>query len=310
MKTIIIFAFLLVSLVILTSGVTVGSTKPGCCTGTTGNVDGNGIVDLTDLSALVSYLTGGGYVLPCPSSANVNGQGITDLGDLSTLLSYLTGGGYVLPGCPITVTDIDSNVYQTVTIGAQVWMAENLKVTRYRNGDPIPDVTDSTTWLNLTTGAYCVYNNDSGNVASFGRLYNWYAASDSRNIAPSGWHVPTDNEFKQLEMALGMSQAEADSVNWFRGDGVGGKLKEAGLTHWIAPNTGASNISGFSALGGGCRREIYDFANLRIEGYFWTATEFSSIEAWHRRLNYLAWNVGRGYITKVEGGSIRCIKDN
>jgi uncharacterized protein (TIGR02145 family) len=106
------------------------------------------------------------------------------------------------------VTDYDGNVYQIVLIGGQCWMMENLKVTHYRNGDPIPHVPNIGEWYGLSSGAYCDYNNDPGNVETYGRLYNWYAVDDSRNIAPEGWHVPTDDEWKQLEMYLGMSQAE------------------------------------------------------------------------------------------------------
>jgi uncharacterized protein (TIGR02145 family) len=127
------------------------------------------------------------------------------------------------PTVPV-VTDIDGNVYQTVTIGAQVWMAENLKVTHYRNGDPIPNVTDTAAWEGLSTGAYCEYDNDINNVATYGRLYNWYAVDDSRGLAPEGWHVPSDDEWKQLEMYLGMSQSEADDYGW-RGTDEGGEVK-------------------------------------------------------------------------------------
>ena len=124
-----------------------------------------------------------------------------------------------------TVTDIDGNVYQTVTIGTQEWMAENLKVTHYRNGDPIQLVTDDSSWSNLSTGAYCDYDNDGDNVAVYGRLYNWFAVNDSRAIAPAGWHVATAADWQTLIDILG-------------GDAVaGGKMKEAGTAHWLAPNT-------------------------------------------------------------------------
>jgi uncharacterized protein (TIGR02145 family) len=151
-----------------------------------------------------------------------------------------------------TVTDIDGNVYQTVTIGGQEWMAENLKVIHYCNGDSIPNVTDAGVWTSLTTGAFCEYNNNVNNVATYGRLYNWYSVNDSRNIAPAGWHVPSDADWKQLEMTLGMSQSQADATG-IRDTTEGAKMKEAGTTHWLTPNTGATNESGFSALPGGYR---------------------------------------------------------
>lgn len=207
-----------------------------------------------------------------------------------------------------TVTDIDGNVYQTVTIGSQVWMAENLKVTHYRNGDPIPNVTDNATWSGLTSGAYCNYNNDTDNVATYGRLYNWYAVDDSRNIAPEGWHVPTDEEWKQLEMNLGMSQAQADGTGW-RGTDEGGKLKETGTTHWVSPNTGATNESGFSALPGGGRYFYGSFDYMGLDATFWSSTEGSSLIAWYRNLYYYDSQVSRYYYYKRYGFSVRCVQD-
>jgi uncharacterized protein (TIGR02145 family) len=214
-------------------------------------------------------------------------------------------GTYVETG---TVTDIDGNVYQTVTIGSQEWMAENLKVTHYRNGDPIPNVTDNGTWSDLTTGAYCDYNNDVNNVATYGRLYNWYAADDSRNIAPEGWHVPTDEEWKQLEMYLGMSQAQADATG-LRGTDEGGKLKEAGTTHWLSPNTGATNENGFTALPGGYRYVPGTFYSMGNDAVFWSSTEGSSSTAWYRMLDYSFSGVYRDHFDKQYGYSVRCVRD-
>jgi len=208
-----------------------------------------------------------------------------------------------------TVTDIDGNVYQTVKIGDQLWMAENLKVTHYRNGDAIPNVTDSTDWGNLTTGAYCNYYNDANNATTYGRLYNWYAVNDSRNIAPEGWHVPSDEEWKTLEMYLGMSQSDADDSGR-RGTGVGGKMKEAGTEHWNSPNTGATNESGFSALPGGYRS--YKGTYYYGRGYFahfWSSTEYDSDGAWYRDLYYNDSGVWRGYINERDGVSVRCVRD-
>jgi uncharacterized protein (TIGR02145 family) len=207
-----------------------------------------------------------------------------------------------------TVTDIDGNVYQTVTIGTQVWMAENLKVTHYRNGDSIPNVTDNNAWRALTTGAYCEYNDDISNVATYGRLYNWYAVSDSRNIAPTGWHVPTDDEWKQLEMTLGMSQAQADSIGW-RGTTEGGKLKEVGTTHWLTPNTGATNESGFSALPGGYRYFYRgNYSDMGNSDYFWSSTQYSAY-AWYRTLYYNRSGLLRDLNYREDGFSVRCVND-
>jgi uncharacterized protein (TIGR02145 family) len=218
----------------------------------------------------------------------------------------------LLPGLAVclagTVADIDGNIYRTVTIGTQVWMAENLKVTHYRNGDPIPNVTDGPTWAALTTGAYCEYNNSIANVATYGRLYNWYAVADSRNIAPAGWHVASDAEWKQLEMTLGMSQSQADAYGW-RGTTEGGKLKETGTTHWITPNNGATNESGFSALPGGYRNLGGTYLDMGSDAYFWSSTESSSNSAWYRVLYCLNSDIGRGTNNKDYGFSVRCVRD-
>jgi len=207
-----------------------------------------------------------------------------------------------------TVTDIDGNVYQTVKIGDQWWMAENLKVTNYRNGDQIDHVTDNTNWSNLTTGAYCEYDNNSSNVATYGRLYNWYAVSDSCNIAPVGWHVPSDAEWKTLEIYLGMSQSDADDIGW-RDTDEGGKLKETGIAHWVSPNTGATNESGFSALPGGYRYSNGTYGGMGYYAHIWSSSESGSNYAWFRLLSYDDSLVGRGGYGKRYGFSVRCVRD-
>ena len=207
-----------------------------------------------------------------------------------------------------TITDIDGNVYNTIVIGTQVWMAENLKVTHYRNGDAIPNVNDAKEWENHATGAYCNYDNKSNNSATYGCLYNWYAINDSRNITPEGWHVPSDADWKILEMYLGMSQSDADDRSW-RGTDEGGKLKEAGITHWSSPNTGATNESGFSALPGGFRYVDSDYYDMVNCAYFWSSTESYSADAWFRRLNYDYSGVLRSTDYRECGFSVRCVRD-
>ncbi|MCX6383834.1 MAG: fibrobacter succinogenes major paralogous domain-containing protein [Actinobacteria bacterium] len=196
-----------------------------------------------------------------------------------------------------TVTDIDGNVYHTVGIGNQVWMVENLKVTHYRNGDPIPDVTDGTRWSNITTGAFCNYNNDENNVTTYGRLYNWYAVNDTRNICPTGWHIPTDAELVTLETYLGGSSV------------AGGKMKEAGTTHWISPNTDATNESGFTALPAGCRLSNGGYLNITKDVHFWSATERNSSGAWTRYLSDDSSETFHHYGSKHYGFCVRCVKD-
>ena len=209
-----------------------------------------------------------------------------------------------------TVTDIDGIVYQTVQIGCQCWMAENLKVTHYRNGDPIPNVTSASEWAALTSGAYCNYNNDAENVAIYGRLYNWYAVDDSRNIAPTGWHVPTDAEWKQLEMSLGMSQSEANYTGW-RGTNEGSKLA-GNASLWASgdlENNPEFGTSGFTALPGGYRGSTGSFHSLGYSAYVWSVTEDSTYYAWHRRLGYGLAQVTRYSLNKGGGFSVRCVRD-
>ena len=210
--------------------------------------------------------------------------------------------------CHGYVTDIDGNVYGTITIGAQIWMTENLKVAHYRNGETIPEVFDPTEWDNLGTAASCKYGNNEGNVTTYGRLYNWFAVAEERNIAPEGWHVATDDDWKQLEVFLGMNQTLANSLGW-RGTNEGGKLKEAGTTHWVSPNTAATNETEFSGLPGGYRYEGGMYDGIGMHGVFWTSTEFNSSFAWTRGLGNIYPGIHRFEGRKVDGFSVRCVKD-
>jgi uncharacterized protein (TIGR02145 family) len=168
-----------------------------------------------------------------------------------------------------TVKDIDGNTYNTVQIGTQCWMKENLKVSRYKNGDAIPIVTDNTTWNNLSTGARCWYDNDSISYEEpYGNLYNWYATSDSRGICPTGWHVPTDAEWTTLTTYLG-----GESV-------AGGKMKSVGTTFWNSPNTGATNESSFSALPGSFRSFDGNYSHKSIFAFFWSTTVSGNMYSW------------------------------
>jgi uncharacterized protein (TIGR02145 family) len=200
-----------------------------------------------------------------------------------------------------TVTDVDGNTYRTVLIGSQWWMAENLRVTHYRNGELIPNWTDSNTWLTLTFGARCYYDNNSSYASTYGILYNGYAVNDARGIAPAGWHVPTDAEWKQLEMYLGMSQTEANQIG-DRGTLEGGKLKEVGTTHWESPNSSASDEYLFTALPGG--RIDQGFSALRSNCWFW-----ASDGGYFRILHSYNATIYRHFTQPERGISIRCLKD-
>jgi len=194
-----------------------------------------------------------------------------------------------------TMTGNDGRKYQTIKIGTQWWMAENLKETKYRDGSSIPKVTGRSKWSNLKTGAYCTFENKESNAARYGYLYNWYTVKDSRNIAPAGWHVPTDKEWTALTTYLGGENA------------AGGKMKET--SYWESPNTGATNESGISALPGGCRGYDGYFADLGCYAYFWSSTQYYSYDAWYRPLSCNYSDVYRSSNYKHFGFSLRLIRD-
>jgi uncharacterized protein (TIGR02145 family) len=198
------------------------------------------------------------------------------------------------------VTDKDGNTYKTVKIGNQEWMAENLKVKHYRNGDAIPQVKDDDEWAGLSTGAWCYYENDSKNNKTYGKLYNGYAVNDPRGLAPVGWHIPSDSEWTQL-------------IDYLGGDSLaGGKLKA--ITLWKSPNIGATNESGFTAFPGGSREGNRrsgkgTFGALGRACDFWTSSEKKSGEKRDIFLIEVSSVVYHGYTWGDYGFSVRCVKD-
>jgi uncharacterized protein (TIGR02145 family) len=196
------------------------------------------------------------------------------------------------------VTDIDGNVYKTVKIADKEWMAENLKTTKYRNGNPIPNITVANAWRDATAGAWCHYNNNTGYERAYGKLYNWFAAADPRQIAPAGWHVPSEGEWRTLASNFG-----ANNVS-------GGALKQTGTTEWQSPNTYATNISLMTALPGGRRSNINgSYDNQGQNAYFWTADERSVNQAESVFLSFNNGFIYTGSPNKKDGLSIRCVKD-
>jgi uncharacterized protein (TIGR02145 family) len=197
-----------------------------------------------------------------------------------------------------SIIDIDGNRYNYVSIGNQIWMAENLRVSRYRNGESIAIVTDNTAWSGLRTGGRSWYNNDSTTYEyPYGNLYNWYAVADNRGICPTGWHVPSDAEWTTLTTYLG-----GEIV-------AGGKMKSTGTAYWKYVNTGATNESGFSVLPGGYRVNVGSFFNISSTAFFWSATELDNNLAWNRHLHNNFGNVNRLYDYKSDGASVRCLRD-
>jgi uncharacterized protein (TIGR02145 family) len=210
-----------------------------------------------------------------------------------------------------TITDIDGNVYKTVRIGNQIWMAENLKVTHYRNGDPITDGSILGDYSSELAPKYrFVYNDDDLYADIYGLLYTWYVVADSRGIAPDGWHIPSDREYRELELYLGMNEADTGAVCSLEGNNIAGKLKETGFAHWYAPNSGATNESGFTALPAGYRRRFdKEFDYIGSFACFWTSTAYDELNAWYRHLYYDKSGICRTRNLKNYGFSVRCIKD-
>ena len=185
---------------------------------------------------------------------------------------------------------------QEVTIGTQIWTNKDLDIVTYRDGTPIPQVTDPTAWSNLTTGAWCYYNNDPANGAIYGKLYNWYAVNDPRGLSPLGWHVPSDAEWTTLTDYLGGLYES------------GNKMKEIGTSYW-SRSSGATNSSGFTGLPGGYNNIDGLSYSIGDYGHWWSSTDDMSIYSWGLSLNSDAADAGRNYAFKSYGFSVRLIKD-
>jgi uncharacterized protein (TIGR02145 family) len=190
------------------------------------------------------------------------------------------------------MTDIDGNVYKTIQIGKQIWMAENLRVTKYRNGNSINNYTSDVDWSNSTSGCWCYYNNDNTLNTTYGKIYNWYAITDSRGLAPKGWHIPNDSEWTAL--------------NDYLGTDAGTKLKS--ISTWSFSGNG-TNSSGFNGVANGDRSNTGVFTNLGISGSMWTNTETSLDSAWVRYLYFGFNTLTAAPQLKKWGMAVRCIKD-
>jgi uncharacterized protein (TIGR02145 family) len=229
----------------------------------------------------------------------VSNPGGADTMTKHNLITVGNGGpGSPCPGMPWAM-DYNGNVYNTVQIGNQCWMKENLKARNYKNGTAIPNITVDSAWTSLSTGARCWYNNDSATyAATYGALYNWYAVDNSNGLCPIGWHLPTDAEWTILS-------------DFFGGSAVaGGHLKETGTTHWNSPNTGATNLSGFTALPGGDRSSFDGyFYDIWEFSFWWSSTASSSTHAWNRNLYWMSSVAYKNFDYKNYGYSVRCVRD-
>ena len=229
---------------------------------------------------------------------------------------YVWKAGQLVIKQSIKPSDMDSITFKRplvnlpqVTICSQTWATRNLDVTTYSDGTIIPQVTDPTAWANLTTGAWCYYNNDPANGAVYGKLYNWYAAAGiydaaslanpalRKKLAPTGWHVPTDAEWTTLTTCLG-----GETI-------AGGKMKETGTAHWQSPNQDATNSSGFTGLPGGYRYNNGTFYFIGYNGYWWSSSEDFTTYAWYRDMYYYNGIALSYYYNKENGFSVRCLRD-
>lgn len=254
---------------------------------------------LPDDKVKIEYSTNNGanWILIADSATGLSYYWLVPKTPSNNCLARVTAKAEYAKSCP------------DVKICNQIWMGCNLDVEYYRNGDPIPEVTDPTKWdelVNSKTGAWCYYNNDPAMGAIYGKLYNWYAVNDSRGLAPIGWHIPTNAEWTELENCLGGATV------------AGGKLKTTGTIEngkglWFMPNTGATNESGFSAVPGGYRRNDlinkWIFGRIGMESYFWYSAEFDAIKAWYRSIYSTSGTIFNGNDSKNYGFSVRCIKD-
>ena len=246
------------------------------------------------------YIGDGSFVIvPGISEANqTNGGGTTGT-------SFHTCGTENIHNMDLTygaMTDQEGNEYKTIVIGTQEWMAENLKTSVYRNGDVISTGLSSSQWNSTVQGAWAYFQNDASRNCPFGKLYNWYACVDARELCPTGWHVPTDSDWTVLSDYLG-------------GEAIaGGKMKTLGISDsatglWSAPNFGATNSSGFSGIPGGYRLLQGPYSNLEFIGYYWSSSDFVTLSAYYRYLIYDDVDLTRATGDKRNGFSVRCLRD-
>jgi uncharacterized protein (TIGR02145 family) len=293
----------------LTSGI---QTLPG-----DSNCDGE--VNVMDVITTINYILGNNPQPFCFIEADVNGDGSVNAIDVIGTINIILSGGFT---CGVsTITDVDGNVYNTVLIGNQCWMKENLKTTKYRNGTPIEyPGSNNSAWQNNTTGAYAWYGNDINWKDSYGALYNWHAVNNTNGLCPTGWHVPSDAEWTQLvDYVVAQGFPNSNVIN-----GAGNALKSCRQVN--SPLGGDCNTTehprwnshsthhgfdefGFSGLPGGIRLSDGSFNLIGYGGYWWSSTEYITFYAWCRLLTYGFGYVYRLDFNKSDGFSVRCLRD-
>jgi uncharacterized protein (TIGR02145 family) len=265
-------------------------------------VSSTGVIGLTATLTAGNFANGAGsltYAITGTAATSGTANFALNIGGQNCTVSIQVVGIVSNPGAGVT---FNGYTYASIVLGnGQEWMAENLRTTTYANGDPIPNVTDNTQWSSLATGAWSHYNNDSQYENPYGKLYNWYTVADTRNVCPSGWHVPADAEWSTFINYLDPT-ANGNTNN------AGGKMKSTGTQYWLSPNTDATNESGFSGAPGGARSGN-GFTNVGIWGYWWSSTQNNTNGTWIRYLNYGSGSVLRTYDYETIGYSVRCLKD-
>jgi uncharacterized protein (TIGR02145 family) len=278
-----------------------------------------GIISANDLSTSVTFEYGtttsyGGISVPPDNPVTKNTDTVITIitgllprtlyhfrikaeNDLGIVYSRDSTFTTVITGITGTVSDSDGNTYQTIGIGYQEWMTENLKTAKFNTGDSITLAKNDTLWKALTSPGFCWYNNIEANKNAYGALYNWYAVSSNKKLCPSGWHVPTNDDISKLVDYLG------DAGN------AGGILKESGTVNWNTPNTGATNDYGFTARAGGKRSADGSFDFMKVEGNWWSSSEYSTLNASYIYILFNYANSFQAYYNKKSGMSVRCVKD-
>jgi len=302
---------------VLIISILVSSAFAGCNTNEPDNEDAQFICDggncVEDPNGSYSSLTDcenscSGTLYSCSNGncvVDTNGQ----FSSLSDCESSCTNNITVTPGAG--VTDIDGNFYETVVYGnGQEWMASNLKVTTRPDGTPIPDVTDANDWSVEFGGAWAYYQNNPQNIDQ-GILYNRPAA---HGACPTGWSLPSNNEWSELIEYLDPNAQDVTGASGTQSTVVGGMMKEAGVLHWASPNTGATNESGFTALPTGRRFSTGQFSSTNdLEAAWWSSTYMTNLNqpdhSYGRFVNHDDGRVRYGNMVKVEGHTVRCIKD-
>ena len=270
-------------------------------------ISSTGVIGLTATLTAGTFISGNGSLIYTISgtatSAGIASFAIS-IGGKTCALNITVNDVTQTVGIPgPNITDSENNTYKTVTIGNQQWMSENLKVTKYNDGTDIPNITDNVLWYNNTTGAWAYYNNDAANNEKYGKLYNWYTVSPTKNgdknVCPTGWHVPSDAEWKVLTDYLGGTNV------------AGSKMKEVGTTNWTSPNIDATNTSLFTGLPGGYRQPYPgDYIDIGNSGSWWSYSgEDNTSGSWFRGLNYSNGKAVTGTYYKVAGLSVRCLRD-